>query len=58
MVYPFQIRVDSKKEADQSCSLSTNERICFHLSKNGKTPTGGAEREVEENGATLVDQEW
>jgi hypothetical protein len=26
--------------------------------KNGKIPTGGAEREVEENGATLVDQEW
>lgn len=45
------------KEVEGRIKVELNERILAFIRQKWEN-TGGAEREVEENGAALVDQEW
>lgn len=45
------------KEVEGRIRVELNERILAFIRQKWEN-TGGAEREVEENGAALVDQEW
>jgi hypothetical protein len=45
------------KGVEGRIKVELNERILAFIRQKWEN-TGGAEREVEENGAALVDQEW